>query len=389
MELLTGGKCPDCERRPGEKVFPAKPRAGSSAAPAIRAAPIPSECQEPGKIDPDEILEKPCPKCGKPLVKRYSRKTRQYFIGCSGYPACTHIENSATRSSASLPAVRSKPLTKRFSRKTRRYFVGCSGYPECKFARRKRVKKKITIIGGGLAGVEAAYQAAKSGHRGRPARNAAAGDDRGPRERVPGRMVCSNSLGSKETHLRLRAAEAGTETARFFFPAPGRRARVPAGSSLSVDRLRLAADITRELAALPGVRVIRQRDPGNPGRERPAAHRQRPADQPRSPRRSSGLTMRKNLYFFDATCPLVRAETIDFGKMFAASRYEKGDADFCNIPLDESQYDSLVEHMVARGNRGTRGVRKKHFFRSLPADRRDRPPRRRNRWPSARSSRSA
>jgi len=79
-------------------------------------------------------MDKPCPKCGKPLVRRYSPKTRQYFIGCSAYPACTHIENDA-QELGPCPQC-GKPLTKRFSRKTRRYFVGCSGYPECRFVQK-------------------------------------------------------------------------------------------------------------------------------------------------------------------------------------------------------------------------------------------------------------
>ena len=86
------------------------------------------------KIGKDEIMEKPCPQCGKPLVKRYSPKTRGYFVGCSGYPACRHIENSAEDLGACPQC--GKPLAKKFSRKTRRYFIGCSGYPDCKFVQK-------------------------------------------------------------------------------------------------------------------------------------------------------------------------------------------------------------------------------------------------------------
>jgi DNA topoisomerase-1 len=131
VELLTGGKCPDCG---GDlvKKYSLKTRGwfvGCSRYPNCTYTERVTLNNE--KIGKDEIQEKPCPKCGKPLVKRYSPKTRQYFIGCSGYPACKHIENNAEELGACPQC--GKPLTRRFSRKTHRHFVGCSGYPECKF----------------------------------------------------------------------------------------------------------------------------------------------------------------------------------------------------------------------------------------------------------------
>jgi DNA topoisomerase-1 len=134
VELLTGGKCPQCG---GDlvKKYSLRTRgwfAGCSNYPKCTYTERVALNNE--KIGKDEIQEKPCPKCGKPLVKRYSPKTRQYFIGCSGYPACKHIENSSEDLGACPQC--GKPLGKKFSRKTRRYFVGCSGYPECKFVQK-------------------------------------------------------------------------------------------------------------------------------------------------------------------------------------------------------------------------------------------------------------
>ncbi len=135
VELLTGEKCPDCG---GDliKKYSIKTRGwfiGCSRYPQCRHTARVTIKDE--KISPDEIQEKKCPLCAKPLIKRYSRKTGQYFIGCSGFPACTHIENSQEDLGACPQC--DKPLTKRFSRKTRRYFVGCTGYPECKFIQKK------------------------------------------------------------------------------------------------------------------------------------------------------------------------------------------------------------------------------------------------------------
>ena len=78
-----------------------------------------------------EVLDKTCPQCGQALVKRFSPKTRRYFIGCSGFPRCKYIEPEHT-DYGNCPQC-GKPLANKFSPKTRRYFIGCSGYPDCKF----------------------------------------------------------------------------------------------------------------------------------------------------------------------------------------------------------------------------------------------------------------
>jgi DNA topoisomerase-1 len=135
VELLTGEKCPTCG---GDllKKYSLKTRGwfiGCSRYPQCTYTARVTFKDE--KISPDEIQEKKCPLCAKPLIKRYSRKTGQYFIGCSGFPACTHIETSQEDLGACPQC--GKPLTRRFSRKTRRYFVGCTGYPECRFIQKR------------------------------------------------------------------------------------------------------------------------------------------------------------------------------------------------------------------------------------------------------------
>ncbi len=84
-------------------------------------------------IKKDEILDRTCPKdnCGKPLVKRYSPKTKSYFIGCTGYPDCDFIE-SVKEDLGNCPQCE-KPLVRKFQKKSRRTFIACSGYPDCKY----------------------------------------------------------------------------------------------------------------------------------------------------------------------------------------------------------------------------------------------------------------
>lgn len=104
------------------------------------------ECKHTEKIDAgaaahkDEPLDRKCPECNKPLVRRYSPKTRMHFVGCTGYPDCKYIE--ASNEDLGKCPLCDKPLRKRFSRKTRRYFIGCSGYPDCTYIQKGTPEKK-------------------------------------------------------------------------------------------------------------------------------------------------------------------------------------------------------------------------------------------------------
>jgi methylenetetrahydrofolate--tRNA-(uracil-5-)-methyltransferase len=226
----------------------------------------------------------------------------------------------------------------------------------------EKVKRKITIIGGGLAGAEAAYQAARSGievelHEMRPLRMTEA-----HQSGLLAEMICSNSLGSEEATSASGLLKRELRMLDSFFLRQAAVARVPAGNSLSVDRMRLAADLTAELTALPGVHVLRGEVREIPAGDAPVVVASGPLTSPAFAEALSGLTLRKNLYFFDATCPLLRAESIDFTKLFAASRYEKGGADFWNIPLDKEQYDAFVMQMAQAEIEEPREFEKKIFF---------------------------
>ncbi|MBN2345492.1 MAG: type I DNA topoisomerase [Candidatus Aminicenantes bacterium] len=134
VELRTGGRCPECG---GDlvKKYSLRTRGwfvGCANYPRCRYTE--RLASNNGKAEKDEVIEKSCPKCGKPLVKRFSPKTRRHFIGCTGYPACRHIE-SENEELGACPQC-GKPLAKRFSRKTRRYFIGCTGYPDCNFVQK-------------------------------------------------------------------------------------------------------------------------------------------------------------------------------------------------------------------------------------------------------------
>jgi methylenetetrahydrofolate--tRNA-(uracil-5-)-methyltransferase len=224
------------------------------------------------------------------------------------------------------------------------------------------VTRKITIIGGGLAGAEAAYQAAKCGvavdlHEMRPQVMTEAHSSGFLAE-----MVCSNSLGSEEITSASGLLKRELRRLDSFVLRQAQEFRVPAGNSLSVDRLRLAAAVNAGLEALPGVRVIRGEAREIPGGDAPLVVASGPLTSPAFAQALSGLTLRKNLFFFDATCPLLSAASIDFSPLFAASRYGKGEADFWNIPLDREQYDAFVGAVAGGETAEIHEFEKKTFF---------------------------
>jgi len=139
MPLLTGQKCPKCGKDLVRK-YSAKTRGwfiGCSGYPECRHIER-SAGPEATELPADQILERTCPQCNSPLLKRYSRKTKSFFIGCSAFPKCNFIEQESALSDP-CPLCQS-PLQKKYSKKTRRHFIGCSAYPDCSYIDRKKTK---------------------------------------------------------------------------------------------------------------------------------------------------------------------------------------------------------------------------------------------------------
>jgi methylenetetrahydrofolate--tRNA-(uracil-5-)-methyltransferase len=203
----------------------------------------------------------------------------------------------------------------------------------------------VRVIGGGLAGAEAAYQLARRGVAAelcemRPARKTdahATGDF--------GELVCSNSLRSnlltapagllKEEMRRLgslviRVAEAN---------------RVPAGSALAVDRGGFARALTQALEALPMINVSRREVTEIPSGV--AILATGPLTSPALSSTLSAMLGEEHLYFYDAISPIVTAESIDMTVAYRAARYGRGDEDYVNLPLSKEQYYSFVAALRA------------------------------------------
>lgn len=222
--------------------------------------------------------------------------------------------------------------------------------------------KQIIVIGAGLAGVEAAYQLSKRGidvelYEMRPEKETEIHTTP-----FPGEMVCSNSLGSTQQTTGSGLLKAELQLLDSFFLRIAEQNRVPAGGSLSVDRVHLARQIDEELKKIPNIKLIKKEITELPGNDTPVIVATGPLTSPDFAQNLTKTTMRKNLFFYDATSPIIDAQSIDFSKVYLASRYDKGDADFVNIPMDEAQYKEFVRDLVDAEKVDMKEVDKKIYF---------------------------
>ncbi|MCP4157214.1 MAG: methylenetetrahydrofolate--tRNA-(uracil(54)-C(5))-methyltransferase (FADH(2)-oxidizing) TrmFO [bacterium] len=229
--------------------------------------------------------------------------------------------------------------------------------------------KKVIVIGGGLAGVEAAYQISKRGIQvdlyemrpGTPTGAHTTGDI--------GELVCSNSLGSTQISSASGLLKEELKMLDSFFLRTAEKYRVPAGSSFSVDRIKLAEAVTEEIKKIAAINVINREVTELPQEDCPVIIATGPLTSGDFATAITGITIRKNLFFFDATSPIIDAKTIDMDKVYLASRYDKGEADFINIPLDENQYTEFVKDLVESEKVELQDIEKNIFFEAcLPIE---------------------
>jgi methylenetetrahydrofolate--tRNA-(uracil-5-)-methyltransferase len=207
------------------------------------------------------------------------------------------------------------------------------------------VTKTVRIVGGGLAGVEAAYQLARRGvavdlfemrpHRMTEAH--ATGDF--------GELVCSNSL--RSLSLTAPAGLLKEEMRRLdsLVIRVAENHRVPAGSALAVDRELFARALTRSVEALPNVRIHRQEIEDIPSGTVILATG--PLTSPPLSQQLASLLGSQHLYFYDAISPIVAAESIDLNVAFRASRYERDGDDYLNLPLTREAYDRFIDALLS------------------------------------------
>ena len=204
----------------------------------------------------------------------------------------------------------------------------------------------IHIIGGGLAGSEAAWQLAEAGLRVRLSEMRGGGDTTPAHESDRlAEMVCSNSFRSDDAeHNAVGLLHQEMRTLNSLIMRAGDEHRVPAGSALAVDRRGFAAEVTRTIEQHPNITVVRERIDALPDH---------PAIVATGPLTGTGLaeaiaaeTGQGALAFFDAIAPIVHRDSIDMEICWMAARWDKGGKDYINCPLDKEQYQAFVQELV-------------------------------------------
>lgn len=205
--------------------------------------------------------------------------------------------------------------------------------------------KQVVVIGGGLAGCEAAWQLASRGvevllYEMRPTRKTEAHSTSDLAE-----LVCSNSLGSLSDNSASRILKDELTRLDAFVLKKAFETAVPAGASLAVDRVVFSQEITKALEAHPLIKIDRSEITEIP-KEGVVIIATGPLTTKPLCEALIKLTGSQSLYFYDAISPIVSLESLDLEKMYYASRYGKGDPDFLNIPLDKEQYFSFVDQLM-------------------------------------------
>lgn len=207
-------------------------------------------------------------------------------------------------------------------------------------------QQTISIIGAGLAGCEAAWQAARRGfkvqlfemkpHRYSPAHSSP----------DLAELVCSNSLRGADLGNAVGLLKEELRRANSLIMQAADKTSIPAGGALAVDRNYFAKWITSQIEAEENITLIREEITSLPVDGLVGV-----ASGPLTSdnlAKELGSLVGERLYFYDAIAPIVAAESLDMSKIYAASRYGKGDGDdYLNCPLDEEQYAAFVNALLA------------------------------------------
>ncbi|WP_448578602.1 methylenetetrahydrofolate--tRNA-(uracil(54)-C(5))-methyltransferase (FADH(2)-oxidizing) TrmFO [Thermaurantiacus sp.] len=206
----------------------------------------------------------------------------------------------------------------------------------------------VHIIGGGLAGAEAAWQLARRGQR--VILHEMRGVKTTPAHQTDrlAELVCSNSFRSDDAeHNAVGLLHAEMRALASLVMAAGETARVPAGSAMAVDRDVFAAEVTRRLAAHPLVEIRREEVTAVPADWSHAIIATGPLTSEPLAHWIRERTGEEHLAFFDAIAPIVHADSIDMGVAWRQSRYDRGSDDYINCPLDRPQYRAFVDALLA------------------------------------------
>ena len=231
----------------------------------------------------------------------------------------------------------------------------------------------ITVVGGGLAGSEAAHQIAKLGIKVklvemRPVKISPAHNSGNL-----GELVCSNSLKSDSLDNASGILKAEMRQLGSLIIEAADNNRVPAGKALAVDRIKFAEYITDQIESNPLIDLVREEFEEIPENlDSPLIIASGPLTSESLSESIKKLSDSEHLYFYDSISPIIDSESIDHSIVYKASRYEKGDqeeGDYLNCPLNRDQYYELIDELLTSEKIETRDFEKGLYFEScLPVE---------------------
>jgi methylenetetrahydrofolate--tRNA-(uracil-5-)-methyltransferase len=218
----------------------------------------------------------------------------------------------------------------------------------------------VTVVGGGLAGAEAACQLSRHGipvelWEMRPERETAAHKT----DRL-GELVCSNSFRNATLETAVGLLKEEMRRLGSIVMQVADVTQVPAGACLAVDRPLFAERLTAAVEALPNVKIVRREATELP--DGLAIVATGPLTSPTLSQALARALGTAHLYFYDAIAPIVAMDSIDMQVAWKASRYDKGGEDYVNCPLDRAQYYAFVEAVIAAEKVPTRDFERCVYF---------------------------
>ncbi len=223
------------------------------------------------------------------------------------------------------------------------------------------MKPELVIIGGGLAGSEAAWQAAERGikvllYEMRPGKMTEAHKTGDLAE-----LVCSNSLKSNNVTNAHGLLKEELRMLNSLIIAIADKNRVPAGSALAVDRYAFAKTVTEHLTSHPNIKIIRE-EVSMPSFETPVIIATGPLTSDRMTDALHRIIEEDFIYFYDAISPIISSESINKNIAFRASRYNKGGDDYINCPLSREEYEQFYQMLISAEKTAMRTFEKAPYF---------------------------
>jgi methylenetetrahydrofolate--tRNA-(uracil-5-)-methyltransferase len=232
--------------------------------------------------------------------------------------------------------------------------------------------KKLIIIGGGLAGSEAAWQAARLGCRVTLYEMKPLVFSPAHHSSLLAELVCSNSLRSDAVNSAVGLLKQEMRNLGSLIMESAEQTKVPAGKALAVDREKFAEFITKKIEQNEHINIIRDEVRELPA-PMPGSSITILATGPLTSEPLTGslgkLTGKEHLAFYDAIAPIVEADSLDRNIIFQASRYDDGPGDYLNCPMDKEQYENFITELAKAQKVPLKSFEKKKYFEGcLPVE---------------------